>query len=577
MILPNDQKGRRELRDSLSDSRSLFWAVGLFSIFVNLLMLAGPIYMLQLYDRVLGSRSEATLVALTVLVAFLYLMMGILDFTRNQLMSRVSARFENRLGRRIFEASLRRSAVAPGAAAESGPRDMESVQRLMTSPVLMAIVDLPWTPIFLFGIALFHPWLGILAVGGGAVLVVVALINQKLTRSSVQQSGQASAKASNIAAQMRTDAAQVQSCGMMDTSFSRWQRARHEAAGQMLDYSDRGGMFSAFTKSFRLFLQSAMLGLGAYLVLQDQITPGAMIAGSILLGRALAPVEMAIGQWLLVQQGRQSWTNLAQLLSVIPPESKPTELPRPKAKLDVEQITVMPPGAKQASLRMVSFTVQPGQALGVIGPSGAGKSTLARALTGVWPAASGKIRLDGAAVDQYGREALGRHIGYLPQHVQPFEGTVAENIARLEMTPDDKKVVAAAQRAGAHEMILKLPNGYNTQVNSAGGGLSGGQIQRIGLARALYDDPVVVVLDEPNANLDNDGTQALNATLRTLKAEGTAVLLMAHRPSALQECDLLLMLDNGARAAFGPRDDVLRAVTKNHQQVQTAKTSGGVQ
>ena len=577
MMTSNDQKGRQELRASLKSSAGLFWATGLFSIFVNLLMLAGPLYMLQLYDRVLGSRSEATLIALTLLVAFLYGIMGLLDAVRGQLMGRASARFETRMGRRVFEASMRRAAIAPQAEADSGLRDLDSVQRLMGSSVIMALLDLPWTPIFLAGITLFHPWLGILAVSGGGVLVIVALINQALTRNAVQQSSQSAAQASTLAGQLRSDASQVQSCGMLDNSFARWQQARREMAGQTLAYSDRGGAFSAFTKSFRLFLQSAMLGLGAYLVLQDQLSPGAMIAGSILLGRALAPVEMAIGQWLVVQQGRQGWQRLAQLLTVIPPESKPTELPRPKAKLDVEQITVMPPGTKLATLRAVSFGVNPGQALGVIGPSGAGKSTLARAVTGVWPPAAGKIRLDGAAIDQYGREALGRHVGYLSQSVQLFEGTVTENIARMSLTPNDEQVVKAAQRAGAHEMILKLPQGYDTKVDGSGGGLSGGQIQRIGLARALYSDPVLLVLDEPNANLDNEGSVALNATIQQLKAEGKSVLLMAHRPSALQECDLVLMLENGTRKAFGPRDDVLRAVTTNHQKIQAAKTAGGVQ
>lgn len=575
-MIPNDQKGRRELRDALKDSRGLFWATGLFSIFVNLLMLAGPLYMLQLYDRVLGSRSEATLIALTLLVAFLYSIMGLLDAVRGQLMSRASARFGERMGRRVFEASMRRASIAPMASADSGLRDMDAVQRLMGSPVIMALLDMPWTPVFLVGITLFHPWLGILAVSGGGVLVIVALINQALTRNSVMQSTQASAKANTLAEHLRADASQVQSCGMLENTYARWQHARRDMAEQTLAFSDRGGVFSAFTKSFRLFLQSAMLGLGAFLVLHDQLSPGAMIAGSILLGRALAPVETAIGQWLVVQQGRQGWKSLAQLLSVIPEESTPTELPRPAAHLQVDQISVVPPGTKQPTMRGVSFGLSPGQALGVIGPSGAGKSTLARAVTGVWPTVSGKIRLGGAAIDQYGREALGRHIGYLPQSVQLFEGTVTENIARMSVTPDDEKVVEAAQRAGAHEMILKLPQGYDTKVDASGGGLSGGQIQRIGLARALYADPVLLVLDEPNANLDNEGSVALNKTVRMLKSEGKAVLLMAHRPSALQECELVLMLENGTRRAFGPRDEVLKAVTTNRPKIQAA-TPGGVQ
>ncbi|WP_068306478.1 type I secretion system permease/ATPase [Pararhodobacter sp. CCB-MM2] len=574
MILPSDRKGRVELRSALFANSGLLWATGLFSIVVNLLVLAGPLYMLQLYDRVMGSRSVATLVALTVLVAFLYAMMGLMDMVRGQLMSRVSARFEERLGRRVFEASMRQAAIAPQSGTEAGQRELDSVQRLITSPVLMALMDMPWTPVFLLGITLFHPLLGMLAAGGGAVLIIVALINQAVTRHAVRESTQAAAKAGGIAAQIRGDAAQVQSCGMLDTSFTRWQEARREASTQTLAYTDKGGAFSAFTKSFRLFLQSAMLGLGAYLALNQEVSPGAMIAGSILLGRALAPVEMAIGQWLVVQQARQSWGNLAQLLSVQPPEPAPTELPRPRARLHVEQLSIVPPGEKQATLRAINFLLSPGQAMGVIGPSGAGKSTLARALTGVWPPAAGTIRLDGATLSQYGREVLGRHVGYLPQQVHLFEGTVADNIARLTLAPDAQKVVEAAQRAGAHEMILKLPKGYDTPVNGAGGGLSGGQIQRIGLARALYDDPVILVLDEPNSNLDNDGTVALNTTIRRLKSEGKSVILMAHRPSALQECELLMMLDNGTRAAFGPRDEVLRAVTTNNPKIATAQPAG---
>ena len=319
-----------------------------------------------------------------------------------------------------------------------------------------------------------------------------------------------------------------------------------------------------------------MLGLGAYLVLQGELTPGAMIAGSILMGRALAPIELAIGQWALVQRARKGWSNLAQLLSETPPESPRTDLPKPRAKLDVMQLTVVPPGEQQAALRLVSFAVQPGQAIGVIGPSGAGKSTLARALTGVWAPAGGKIRLDGASLDQYAPDVLGKYIGYLPQRVTLFDGTIAENIARLSAAPDDAKIVAAAKKAAAHEMILKLPDGYDTRVTAAGGRLSGGQMQRIGLARAMYDDPMILVLDEPNSNLDNEGSEAVNAAIRTMKSEGRSVLIMAHRPAAIKECDMLLMLDGGSRTAFGPKDEVLRQVTQNHQQIQTAVGQGGV-
>ncbi len=329
--------------------------------------------------------------------------------------------------------------------------------------------------------------------------------------------------------------------------------------------NDVSGTFTASTKSFRLFLQSAMLGLGAFLVLRGELTPGAMIAGSILLGRALAPIELIVGQSALIQRAREGWGNLSELLGAVPPEKHRISLPQPRGKLDVEQITVIPPGERTAALRMVSFSVKPGSAVGVVGLSGAGKSTLARALTGIWPPAAGKVRLDGVALDQYAPDVRGRYIGYLPQRVSLFNGTIRDNIARLLPEPDDEAVVRAAKRAGAHDMILRLPDGYDTQVNAQGGRLSGGQVQRIGLARALYGEPVLVVLDEPNSNLDNEGSAALNSAIRELREQGACILIMAHRPAAIQECDLVLMLDGGVRRAFGPKDQVMREVVKNHK------------
>jgi ATP-binding cassette subfamily C protein len=319
-----------------------------------------------------------------------------------------------------------------------------------------------------------------------------------------------------------------------------------------------------------------MLGLGAFLVLEGWATAGVMIASSILLGRALSPIEMIVGQWAVVQRGREGWRNLSVLLGEVPEEQKRTALPRPKGRLELEQVTVIPPGEQQATLRMVSFRVEPGQAVGVIGTSGAGKSTLARAITGTWRVAGGKIRLDGAALDQYDPDVLGRYVGYLPQRVALFDGTIKENIARLSPTPDDAEVVRAAQAAAAHDMILRLPDGYDTRVTANGGRLSGGQIQRIGLARALYGDPVVVVLDEPNSNLDNDGSLALNAAIKSLKERGAAILIMAHRPAAIQECDMLLMIENGTRRAFGPKEEILREMVANHRQIAAQGPAGGV-
>ena len=570
------EAGYEELRAARRESRGLYWFVGIFSFFVNLLMLTGPIYMLQVYDRVLGSRSVETLIALSVLVVFLYGMMGLLDYARGRIMGRAAARFQARLDRRVFDAVIRKAALAPDDRTETGLRDLEAVQRLMSSPVLMAIFDMPWTPFFLAGIWLFHPWLGILALVGGGILILVTVINQWVTRRPSAKSTQASVLADSISGHIRNESEMVQAMGMRDAAFTRWQKARDESLHAQIKSADLVGTFTTSTKTFRLFLQSAMLGLGAYLVLLNELTPGAMIAGSILLGRALAPIEMAVGQWALVQRASRGWHSLAELLAMVPPEAPRTALPTPRALLEAQSVTVVPPGEQQAALKTVSFTVHPGQAVGVIGPSGAGKSTLARAITGLWRPAGGRIRLDGASLDQYDPAVLGQHIGYLPQRVQLFDGTIAENIARLADTPDSEAVVAAAKKADAHQMILDLTHGYDTRVTAGGGRLSGGQMQRIGLARAMYGNPVILVLDEPNSNLDNEGSEAVNTAIRTFKAEGHSILIMAHRPAAIRECDTLLMLEGGMVRAFGPKDEVLRDVVKNHGDLRQVNQQGGI-
>ena len=570
------EAGREELRTARRQSRGLYWFVGIFSFFVNLLMLTGPIYMLQVYDRVLGSRSLETLIALSALVLFLYGMMGLLDYSRGRIMGRVAARFQSKLDRRVFDAVVRKSALSPDEQTETGLKDLEAVQRLMSSPVLLSIFDLPWTPFFLAGIWIFHPWLGTLAMVGGGILIMVTVLNQWVTKRPAAQAAHATVMAEGLAGQIRNESEMVQAMGMRDQAFARWQVARDKSLKTQIASSDLVGSFTTTTKTFRLFLQSAMLGLGAYLVLRNELTPGAMIAGSILMGRALAPIEQTVGQWQLVQRAARGWSSLGELLAIVPPEQPRTPLPKPKALLEVKQLTVVPPGDQQAALKTISFTVQPGQAVGVIGPSGAGKSTLARALTGLWRPAGGKIRLDGAALDQYEPSVLGGHIGYLPQRVQLFEGTIADNIARLSDHPDPAKIVEAAQKADAHDMILKLSDGYDTRISANGGRLSGGQMQRIGLARAMYGDPVILVLDEPNSNLDNEGSEAVNKAIRSFKEEGKSILIMAHRPAAIKECDMLLMLEHGALRAYGPKEKVLKDVVKNHSEITKSAGPGGV-
>lgn len=550
----------------------LLWSIAVFSMAVNALMLTGPLYMLQVYDRVLGSRSQETLVALTLLITFLFLMMAVLDFVRGRVGARYGARLQAALDERIFAAALARARRT--GEGQTALQDLASVQRLTGSPVFMALFDLPWTPLFIGAIFLFHPWLGLLAVVGMAVLVIIALLNRALSQGPIARAAAVSHGADRMAGDMQGEAELIRALGMEASAFRRWHRQRHLALGEGMRAADLVGGFTATTRSVRLFLQSAILGLGAYLVLQSDITAGAMIAGSILLGRALAPIEMVIGQWGAIAEAAQAWRRLANLLGLEAPAPVRMALPRPKALLEVSQISVVPPGARVPSLRGVGFRVEPGQAVGVIGPSGAGKSTLARAITSVWLPAAGQIRLDGATLDQYDPEALGGYIGYLPQSVTLFEGTIAENIARLAEMPDAAKVVAAARAAAAHDMILELPEGYDTRVSGLGARLSGGQIQRIGLARALYGDPVLLVLDEPNSALDNDGSLALNRAIQAIKADGRAVLIMAHRPSAIKECDRLLVLSGGAPVMFGPTQEVLQKTLANFADIKTAAVGG---
>lgn len=568
----NSRAGPDALTEFRRRNAWLLWSVALFSMAVNALMLTSPLYMLQVYDRVLGSRSAETLIALSVLVFFLFSIMAVLDFARGRVSARYGARFQDALDTSIFDAALSRARRT--GEAQTALQDLAAVQRLTAAPVFMGVFDLPWTPLFIAAIFLFHPWLGWLALAGMGLLIVIALLNRARSHEPIADAAMAAQSADRIAAEMQGEAELIRALGMQGNAFARWHRQRRLALAEGMRASDLVGGFSATTRSLRLFLQSAILGLGAYLVLQAEMTAGAMIAASILLGRALAPIDMVIGQWSALAEAGQSWRRLTALLrdeGAAPPRMP---LPKPAAKIEVSQLSVIPPGAQVPTLRGVSFAITPGEAVGVIGASGAGKSTLARAITAVWPPAVGQIRLDGATLDQYDPDALGHYIGYLPQSVTLFAGTIAENIARLSAAPDTHMVVDAARMAGAHEMILALPDGYETRVSGLGARLSGGQIQRIGLARALYGAPVLVVLDEPNAALDNDGSLALNRAVQAIKDDGRAVLIMAHRPSAIRECDKLLVLSGGAPVMFGPTQEVLKKTLVNYADIKAA--AGGV-
>ena len=548
-------------------ARSLFYCALFFSIFTNLLMLTGPLFMLQVYDRVLGSRSEETLVALFALVAILYFFYWLLEFARGRVMARVGARFQTAMNARVFRAVLERAARRQGPAVGT-LQDIDAVRGFFGSPVMLALFDIPWTPVFLIAIFIFHPLLGWLALAGGGLLIATTVLNQLLTYRKTAKSAELTQTAARFSRQTEAGGELIWAQGMGRAMTDRWTRLQNAAVDQSMRASDWTGSFTSFTRAFRLFLQSAMLAVGAWLVLQNQITAGAMIAASIILGRALAPIESGLAQWPTVQRARAGWRDLKTLLAEIPEHQDPTELPAPAARLDVKGVTLVVRRGDKPVLHQVSLDVAPGEAVGVIGRSGSGKTTLARVLVGLVAPTAGEVRLAGATLDQYGPERLGHYIGYLPQDVQFFDGTVAENIAQMASEPDQLKVVAAAQKARVHEIILGLPQGYDTRIGSADAQLSGGQKQRLALARALYNDPVLLVLDEPNSALDAEGSEALNAAVQAMKAENRAVLIMTHRPTAISACDKLLILDDGKPAGYGPRDEIIKAMMKNAGDVQ---------
>ena len=573
--------GLEELRTARRQSRTCFWIVALFSAFTNLLMFSGPIYMLQIYDRVLTSRSIETLVALTGLVVFFLLIMGVLDYARGRILARIAEKFYEHLEKRVFDALMTPTSRLTLNPTQSGLSDLETIKRFIASPGPLAAFDVPWTPIFLLGLFVFHPWLGHLALVGTGLLIGAAMLNQHLSQNALRKAQQLAHQGSGLRDMISRDPSSFQGIGIQGSSYQRFQKNTRNIHGYHLQGSDITGGFTAAIKTLRLLLQSAMLGTGALLVVRSELSLGAMFASSILAGRAMAPIEIAIGQWSNFHNARKSWWNLAALLAQAPRSAQATKLPAPKAKLDVKALSVAANQNGRAVLRNVHFTLQPGEALGVIGPTASGKSTLARALVTAEPIASGKIELSHTSIDQYPIAQLAKYIGYLPQQVELFEATIAENIAGLSSEPDSKKVVQAAKWAEAHELILNLPEGYDTLLNKANGHLSAGQLQRIALARALYSDPMILVLDEPSSNLDSSGAAALNRAIKRMKSAGKSVVIMTQRPEAIRECENVLVLKAGRVDAFGARDRVLRKAVSNHhgieQAFENARTQVGMQ
>ncbi len=547
-----ESPGASLLRDTFRRCRPALLFAILFSSVINLLMLVPPLYMMQVYDRVLSSRSEATLVALTVLTLGAFVAMGLLEVIRSRILVRVSARLDTLLSPLIFDAVFRNHVRTVGGARTQPLNDVATVRQFVAGQGLFAFFDIPWAPIFLLLLFLLHPLLGLLSLGGGVILVILAFATERATRTRLADATRNSVAATNFAETSLRNGDAMTAMGMLEAIKTRWMRRHNESLCLQSGASDWAGILINATKVVRIALQSLMLGAGALLAIEGKISPGLMIAASIIGAKSLAPVEALIGNWNQVVAAQLAWRRLRALLDMVAVEPDRMALPTPKGQLSVSAIVVAPPGAAAAVLKGVSFDLQPGEALGILGPSGSGKSTLARVITGVWPAASGTVRIDGAELSQWSRDALGPHMGYLPQDVDLFDGTVAENIARLGPV-DPEAVVEAAQRAGIHDLILSLPQGYDTPIGESGNRLSGGQRQRVGIARALYGTPALCIFDEPNSNLDEAGEGHLIQALLHLRETKRTAIIIAHKPSILNHVDKIMILQAGQVAFLGPR------------------------
>jgi len=533
---------------------------GLFSLAINLLLLAPPIYMLQIFDRVLTSRSNETLVVLTLAVALALLTMAALDVVRAYLLAGLGATLDRLLGPKVLGGLIEEAARRGTREHASALRDVQCLRSFFGGAGILALFDTPWLPIFLLVITLFHPLMGALALAGAIIMLTLAFINERTTRKPLEHAQTEARRAGRYIDAAVRNAEVVSALGMLPALASRWTRLNEQALAEQRRATRYGAALSSSSKFMRQFIQSAMLALGAYIVIDQQVTPGVMMAATILLGRALAPVEQLVAGWRVMVEARAAWRRLDALFSS-EVEQTATELPAPQGRLRAENVVFGVRSLPRPIIRGASFELVPGESLGIVGPSASGKSSLARLIIGVWRPSAGTMRLDGADISTWPREHLGAHIGYLPQDVELFPGTVTQNIARLG-EPDAAAVIRAAQRAHVHELILRLPNGYDTELGESGGALSPGQRQRIALARALYGDPRLVVLDEPNANLDLEGNEALIATLRLLKQEHVTTVVVAHRPSLLTSVDKVLVMRDGAIEAFGPRSEVLPRVVK---------------
>jgi ATP-binding cassette subfamily C exporter for protease/lipase len=562
---------------ALGDYKSILISVGCFTALINVLMLVPSIYMLQVYDRVLSSQNETTLVMLSLMVVGFFVFIGMLEVIRSFIVIRIGSQLERRFNLRVYQAAFERNLFKGEGNAGQSLGDLTHIRQFVTGPALFAFFDAPWFPVYLFVIYLFNVWLGVLATAGALLLIALACLNEYMTKKPLSEAAGYSQQSSQLATSHLHNAETIQAMGMLGALRKRWFGVHSRFLGLQNQASDTGAVISSVSKTLRLCLQSLVLGLGALLVIKGDMTAGMMIAGSILMGRVLSPIDQLIAVWKQWSGAKLAYRRLDALLQAYPPGNDAMALPPPKGLITFEQVSAGPPGQRTATLHMVNFNLGAGEVMGVLGASGSGKSTLARVLVGVWPALGGTVRLDGADIHRWNRDDLGPYIGYLPQDIELFSGSIAENISRFS-DPDPQKIVAAAQQAGVHELILRMPQGYDTQLGEDGSGLSGGQKQRVALARALYGNPSVVVLDEPNSNLDTVGEAALASAIVQLKAQGTTVILVTHRSSVLAQADKLLVLNDGRLQAFGPSQDVLKALSgaQEQQREKTAQAPGGL-
>jgi len=545
-----------ELKEAILASKKSFIAVGIFSLFVNLLMLVPSIYMLQLYDRVMTSRSEDTLIMLTLIVMVLFITMALLEIVRSKILVKIGNKLDSILSQRVFDTLFELANKHPGKASSMPLNDLTQVRQFMTGNGIFAFFDTPWIPIYVSMLFMFHPVLGYFSIFAAIVLVSLTIFNEYSTKAKLAQANSFNRASTTFVDANLRNAEVINAMGMRNNIKEQWKEKYYGFLNAQNEASSKAGIFSNVSKSSRMMFQSLILGLGGYLAIHNEISSGMLIAGSILMGRALAPLDLLINTWKGFSSARASYARLESLLNDFPKDKVYMQLPDPKGEVLLEGVVVVPPGAKQPSIRGISMKIDKGDVVGIIGPSAAGKSSLARAILGLWPLVQGKVRLDKADIHQWDKEHLGKYIGYLPQDIELFEGTISQNIARFNEV-DSKKVVDAATKAGVHEMILRLPDGYDTRIGAGGASLSGGQRQRIGFARAIYDNPVLIVLDEPNSNLDDLGEIALVRAIQTLKEEGTTVVIITHRPNILQVTNKLAVVKQGVLELYGSTQEVL--------------------